>query len=65
VAQGVPCRTAPDTAVQTPELLQALHRSVQAALQQTLSAQKVDLHSTPSLQAAPGSFFGTQEVPLQ
>jgi hypothetical protein len=65
VAQGEPWRTAPETAVHWPRLLQALHRSVQAALQHTLSAQNVDLHSNPSLQAAPGSFFVTHEVPLQ
>ncbi len=47
-----------------PARLQALHCSVQAALQQTPSAQKPVEHSTPDAQV-PLVFFGTQLVPLQ
>jgi hypothetical protein len=37
---------------------------VHAALQQTLSAQKVLAHSCPPAQVAPGTFFSTQSPEL-
>jgi hypothetical protein len=59
-------RGAPGTGVQVPTdpaTSQASHCPVQAALQQTPSAQKPLAHCVPAAQAAPSAPFGAQTPP--